>query len=113
MPCNGIFTEGDVYKWDEPAWKPRSYKKSKSRAIGEKHIVAQFVRRDGDWLFFTVLESEIEKAENWWKSIPNHKKGETLRRGRRALLKKKPERLKRDSPDGEAALAITSSKYLR
>ena len=113
MPCNGSFTDGDVYKWVEPAWKPRVPKTSKPRTIGKKHIVAQFDRRDGDWLFFTLMECRIEPAKDWWKPIPNHEKGETLRRSRRALMKKSPERLVRETADGESARAITSSKYLR
>ena len=113
IPCNGTFSEGDIYKWEEPAWKPRQSKKSKPRMIGKKHIVAQLIRRDGDWLFFTLMECRIEKADDWWKPILNHEKGETLKRSRRVLMKKNLERRERGSPDGESARAITASKYLR
>jgi hypothetical protein len=111
--CTGSFTDGDVYQWREPVWKPRARKTSKPVRIGERHITAQLDRHDGDWLFFTLMDCKTKNAETWWKNIPELKKGETLRRSRRALMKKNPERRAWGTEDGESARAITSSKYLR
>ena len=113
FPCNGTFTDGDVYQWREPKWKSKARKTSKGVVIGERDITAQLERHDGDWLFFTVMECKTKNAETWWKPIPEFKVGETLRRSRRDLMKKNPKRRAWGTEDGESARAITSSKYLR
>jgi hypothetical protein len=112
MPYDGKIYVSDVWGWLEPVWKPKARKKSKPVIIGERKVVAQLVKVDGDWLEFTLISSTTKNAETWWKYIPELKAGEPLRRHRKTLLKRKPERRPWGESDGEPARAVTVSKFL-
>lgn len=112
MPCDGHFTPSDVCRWREPVWKPKARKTSKHVKIGERFITAQLTKIEGDWLEFALMSCETTNAELWWKKIPDLKADKPFRRSRRALMKKHPERRPWGSKDGEAARAITTSRFL-
>jgi hypothetical protein len=80
--------------------------------IGERFITAQLIKCDGDWLEFTLMSCETTNAELWWKRIPELKADKPLRRSLRALVKRDPERRPWGGKDGEAARAITASRFL-
>ena len=112
IPCNGKFTPSDVCRWREPVWKPKARKTSKPVVIGERLITAQLTHCDGDWLEFTLMSCETTNAELWWKRIPELKTDKPLRRSRKSLAKRNPERRPWGGKDGEGARAITASRFL-
>lgn len=113
IPCDGTFIESDVLRWREPAWKPKARKNSKPVMIGERLITAQLVKRDGDWLEFTLISCETKNAETWWKKIPELDPTKPLRRRASALVKKKPERHRWPGKDGEPARTLLTSVFFR
>ena len=109
---DGKINVGDVWRWSEPAWKPKGRKKSKPVMMGERRIIAQLVKVDGDWLEFALMSCETKNAETWWKTIPELKADKHLRRSRKTLAKRRPERRPWGETDGEPARAVTVSKFL-
>ena len=103
IPCGNDFMVGDVLRWTEPVWKPKARKNSRTKVIGHRVVTAQVAEIDGDWLHLTLKSCETTNAEDWWKRIPEPKSGQPLRRQRRALAKKHPERRPWGGADGEAA----------
>jgi hypothetical protein len=112
IPYDGKIYVGDVWSWREPAWKPTTRKKSKRVIIGERSILAQLTKVDGDWLEFVLMSCKTKNAETWWKFIPELKADKPLRRHRKTLAKRKPERRPWGDSDGEPARATTVSKFL-
>ncbi len=116
MPCDGNPVPDDIYRWREPAWKPKARKTSKSVIIGEREITARLTKSEGDWLEFELIECQTTNAELWAKRIPELKVGELLRRRRRVFLTRNPERRPWGGKDGESARAIiaasAASKFL-
>ncbi len=114
MPFNGRFVVGDVYRWDEPVWKPKARKTSKAVKIGERRIVGQLMGIEDETLIFALMSAETKNAELWWKSIPELKADKPLRKNRAALAKRNPERRPWGSADGEPARSISGgSKFLK
>jgi hypothetical protein len=113
IPCDGKFTPSDVWRWRQPAWKPKARKSSKAVIIGERRITAQLTKCDGDWLEFELLECRTTNAELWWKRIPELKADKPLRIRRSELIKRRPERRPWGGKDGEAARIITASRFVQ
>ena len=112
IPCDGTFIESDVYHWQQPAWKPKARKTSKSVIIGQRDITAQFTKSDGDWLEFELMKCKTTNAELWWKTIPELKADKPLRIKRTDFVKRRPKRKRWGGKDGEAARMILASRFL-
>jgi hypothetical protein len=115
MPFGGRFVIGDVYRWHQPAWKPKGWKKSKSRPIGDREIIAQLTGVEDEILIFKLMSCKTTKNdEDWWKPIAELKGDEPLRKNRATLTKLKPDRRPWESADGEPARSISGgSKFLK
>jgi len=111
IPYDGKLNSGDVWRWREPVWH-KAQKKSKAVIIGERLMLAQLLKVDGDWLEFKLMKCETKNAETWWKPIPELKDDKPLRRKRATLVRRKPDRRPWATSDGEPARAVTVSKYL-
>lgn len=103
----------DVIRWRERVWKPKARKNSRAVAIGERFITAEVLRCDGDWIELALKSCETTNAETWWKRIPELKADKPLRRRRSTIEKGNPQRRPWGGADGEAARAISASKFLR
>ena len=116
MPSKGDPIPDDIYRWRQPAWKPKARKTSKSVIIGERDITARLKKCDGDWLEFELMSCKTTNAELWAKRIPELKVGEPLRISRRVFMNRNPERRPWGGKDGESARAIiaasAASKFL-
>jgi hypothetical protein len=114
MPFTGRFVVGDVYRWNEPVWKPKARKTSKAVKIGDRNLTGQLIGEDGEVLVFALMSSKTTNAELWWKTIPELKADKPLRKHRAALAKRKPERRPWGSADGEPARSISGgSRFLK
>jgi hypothetical protein len=114
MPFGGRFVIGDVYRWHQPAWKPKGRRKSKSRRIGDREIIAQLIGVEGDILIFKLMSCKTKNDEDWWRPIAELKADEPLRKYRASLAKLKPDRRPWGTADGEPArLNSGGSKFLK
>ena len=86
----------------------------KAVKIGERLIIAQLMGVDGEVLVFSLMSSQTQNAELWWKAIPELKADKPLRKNRATLAKRNPERRPWGSADGEPARSISGgSKFLK
>ena len=109
-PCRGDYRVGDVIRWREAVWKPKARKSSRAVVIGERLIKAQVLKRDDEWIEFTLKSCETTNAETWWKPIPPLKADKPLKRRVSSFGKKNPERWSWGGKDGEAARRAVAGK---
>jgi hypothetical protein len=66
VPCGEEFITGDVIRWEEAIWKPKTSKKQKSLRIGSRKIVAEVEKCDQDgWVQLVVKSSAAEVLDGW------------------------------------------------
>ena len=97
-----------------PRGNPRGRRKSKSRPIGDKEIIAQLIGVEGEILIFKLMSCKTKNDEDWWRPIAELKADEPLRKYRASLAKLKPDRRPWGTADGEPArLNSGGSKFLK
>jgi hypothetical protein len=65
IPCGSSFIEADLVRWTEGVWeKPPRRPKGKAVHIGERVVIAQILKLDGDWVEFVVLGGSIASEKS-------------------------------------------------
>jgi hypothetical protein len=65
VPCGSSFIEADLVRWTEGVWeKPPRRPKGKAVHIGERVVIAQILKLDGDWVEFVVLGGSIASEKS-------------------------------------------------
>ncbi len=86
------FIAADVVRWSEGVFDRR--RRGKALRVGERMISAEVMERGEDgWVRLLVRACIVTKDEFAGRTIPILKKGESLRRGLKTILRGKPERL--------------------
>jgi hypothetical protein len=106
--CSSGFIEADVIRWREGIWRKPRRKRGRSTHVGDRVVVAEVIRDDGEWLDLLVRDCSviIDKLGNGTALLP---KSTEIRRKRHTVAKGKPERLLWSD---ETVRAILVSRHL-
>jgi len=109
VSCGSSFIEADVVRWSEVAWqKPRWGSKSKAVHTGERLVIAEVLRIEGEWLVLLVRDGKVMNEKSGWK-VPTMAAGMEVRRKRSTVEKGRPERLLW-SDESARALLVSESR---
>jgi hypothetical protein len=92
VPCSSGFIEADVIHWSEGVWQQPRRKRGRVLNIGDRVVIAEVIRDDGEWVDLLVRDCIIASEKPGRKVLPLAKNLE-VRRKRHTIEKGKPERL--------------------
>jgi hypothetical protein len=108
VPCGKLFIQADVIRWNEGVWKKLRGRRGRTVNIGDRAVIAEVIRDDGEWIDVLVRGSTVLSEKPGRKVLPLLK-GQEVRRRRRTIERGKPERLLWSD---ESARALIVSKFL-
>lgn len=112
IPCGENFIVGDVVRWKEAIWKPRTRTKSRPKVIGERLIVAEVAAMASDGMAtLLVKRCDAEAAASWLKPLPKIETGATVKRQRSTIAKGGAARYIWGGSDGESVRGQLTSKF--
>lgn len=105
------FVEADVIRWKEGVFKPRRGK-GKAAKLGERLVIAEVLRQDGEWVYLLVRHCELVAVATGRlpRQIPLLRTGEETKRKHSTIVRGKAERLLWSE---ESVRVTVSSKFLR
>ncbi|SRR5258708_6951793 len=105
------FIEADVIRWTEGVFQARRRKTGKAVKLGERLMIAEVLREDGEWVHLLVRHCELVLIKTGWlpRQIPLLHNGEETKRKRNTIARGKAERLRWSD---ESARSIVASKFL-
>jgi hypothetical protein len=66
ISCGAAFITGDVIRWVEPVWKPKTRRAQRSVKIGTRLIVAEVESCDAEgWVRLVVRQSQTKALHGW------------------------------------------------
>lgn len=112
IPCGENFIVGDVVRWKEAIWKPRTRAKGRPKVIGERLIVAEVTAIAGDGMAILLIKRcDAKAAEVWLKPLPKLEAGTTVKRRRSTITKGGAARYIWGGSDGESVRGQLTSKF--
>jgi hypothetical protein len=71
IPCGSGFIEADVIRWSEGVWeKPRRLRRGVAVNTGERVIIAEVMRVDGEWVDLLIRGCTVASEKAGWKVVP-------------------------------------------
>lgn len=107
--CGGGFIEADVIRWTEGVWRKPRRNRGRSVNIGDRVVIAEVIRDDGEWVDLLVRACAIARENSGLENMLLAKDSE-VRRKRHTIEKGKPERLLWSD---ETVRALLVSRFLR
>jgi hypothetical protein len=110
ISCGDGFIEADVIRWREGVWERRSFRRN-ARAVnvGDRRVTAQVLQEDDEeWVHLVVRRCEMV-SEKFGRKITLLAEDEEIRRRRRTITRREPERLLWSDETARGALV---SKFL-
>src|SRR5574337_869296 len=92
IPCSSGFIEADVIRWSEGVWRKPRRRKGRAVNIGDRVVIAEVIRDDGEWLDLLVRDCTVMRETHGLQLMMLAKNTE-VRRKRHTVEKGKPERL--------------------